>query len=207
MCFSEGSHRMNTSTNSPVANHLCPEPVTVELVRFSPHFPRSFQMKIRTTVLLAAATLIIPMGASLLSPNLVEARGNRAQTVAMGGGADLTPEQRQAKRAERAAKMQEALGLSDAQAADIQAIKESYKPQFEALGERAKALKESGADREAMQPIREEMRALRDEVKAEVATVLTAEQQAKLEELKAERGDRRGGRRGGRGGRSGDANS
>ncbi len=162
-------------------------------------------MKIRTTVLLAAATLIIPMGASLLTPNLVEARGNRAQTVAMRGGKDLTPEQREAKRAERAAKMKEALGLSDAQAADIQDIKESYRPQFEALKERAKALKESGADREAMQPIREEKRALKDQVKAEIATVLTAEQQAKLEELKAERGERRGGGR--RGGRGADANS
>lgn len=156
-------------------------------------------MKIRTTVLLAAATLIVPMAASLTGPTMVEARGNRAQTVAMRGGKDLTPEQREAKMAERLAKMQEKLGLSDAQVADIAAIKDSYKPQFEALRERAQALKESGADREAMQPIREEKRALKDAVKAEIATVLTPDQLTQLEELKAERGERRGGRRGGRG--------
>lgn len=158
-------------------------------------------MKIRTTVLLAAATLIIPMGASLLTPNMAEARGNRAQTVAMRGGKNLTPEQREAKMAERLAKMQEKLGLSDTQVADIKAIKSSYQSEFQALREKAKALKESGADREAMQPIREEMKALREKVKGEVGQILTADQKAKLEELKAERGSRRGGgRRGGRGG-------
>jgi len=161
-------------------------------------------MKIRTTVLLAAATLIIPMGASLLGPNMVEARGSNRQVLAQRGGQNLTPEQREAKMAERLAKMQEALSLSDGQVAEIKAIKDSYQPQFQALRDRKNALKESGADREAMQPLRQEMRALRDQVKAEVATVLTPEQQTQLEELKAERGERRGGRGGRRGNRGGD---
>lgn len=155
-------------------------------------------MKVRTPVLLAAAALIIPMAASLLTPDFAQARsprhGNRAELIAQGGGRILTPEQREAKMAEREAKMKAELGLSDQQAAQIQAIRESYKPQFEALRAQGKALKDSGADRTAMEPIREQMKTLRGQVKAEIGQVLTPEQRAKAEAMKPERGDRRGGR-------------
>jgi Spy/CpxP family protein refolding chaperone len=170
-------------------------------------------MKVRTTVLLAAATLLIPMGASLFSPDMASARGmrgnrgtgNGTEVIAMRGDKDLTPEQREAKMAEREAKMKAELGLSDAQAAQIKAIRESHKSEFEALHAKGKALKDSGADREAMKPIHDEMKALHEKVKGEIAQVLTAEQQAKLETLKKDHGGRGGpegdrqGRRGNRG--------
>lgn len=163
-------------------------------------------MNVRSTVLLAAAALMLPLGAVLLSPDGVTARpvaGDRSPVLAQRRGQDLTPEQWQAKMAEREAKIKAELGLSDAQAAQIKAIRESYKPQMDALRTQARALKDSGADRQARQPIREQMKALHDQVKAEIETVLTPEQQAKFAELREQRGHGKGGhgqgRRGGRG--------
>ncbi len=158
-------------------------------------------MKLRSIAMLAAV-IAVPVATTVLMPDMAEARGrgNRSELVAQRGDrGNLTTEERQAKRAERAAKMQEALGLSDSQAAQIQAIRERYQPQKEALREEAKALREGGADREAIkEALGDRKQALRQQVKSEIEAVLTPEQAQKLQELKEQRGGRRGQRQGGR---------
>jgi Spy/CpxP family protein refolding chaperone len=63
------------------------------------------------------------------------------------------------------------LDLTDAQKEQIKQINESHRAEFERLAT--------------------QMRELREKVQSEVVTVLTAEQQAKLKELQAQRGQRR----------------
>ncbi|MEL6987906.1 MAG: hypothetical protein AAGK97_08755 [Bacteroidota bacterium] len=83
----------------------------------------------------------------------------------------------------RLEKMKEHLELTDAQAQEIAAIYESYKPKFEAL---KTAEGEKGTKREEMQALRASMN---DEVKAKLSDA----QIAKLEEMK---GNRKGKRKG-----------
>lgn len=146
-----------------------------------------------------AAVIAVPVATTLLTPDMAEARGrgNRSELVAQRGDrGNLTTEEREAKRAERAAKMQEALGLSDTQMSEIQAIRERYQPQKQALREEAKALKEGGASREEIkEALGDRKQALREQVKSEIQAILTPEQAQKLEELKEERRGRRGQRR------------
>ena len=72
----------------------------------------------------------------------------------------------------------ERLDLSDEQQEAIKAIRESYKPQIEAiLAERENLTRAE---------IKEQLDALREEIRGEVEAVLTAEQLAQLEEWKAE---------------------
>lgn len=82
---------------------------------------------------------------------------------------------------QRMEKMQQELGLSEQQSAEMKAIHEKYDPQFEALrsveGERD----------------REKMRELHRAMRAEVKEVLTEEQRLKMKEMHAER---RGGHHG-----------
>lgn len=162
-------------------------------------------MKVRSTVLLATASLLIPMGLLLVAPEVSIARnvrGDRGPSLLARGDKNLSPEQREAKKAERAAKLQTALGLSDAQASQVAAIHAAYQPRFEALHTQAKALRDSGADRTAMQPIREQMQTLRAQLQGEIKAVLTPAQQAQFETLKNQR---RGWGKEGRGeGRRGD---
>ncbi|MDA0378696.1 MAG: hypothetical protein O2899_04315 [Bacteroidetes bacterium] len=72
----------------------------------------------------------------------------------------------------------EQLGLSDAQKEAIQAIRESFKPQIEAILSQRETLTRA--------EIKEQLDALHETIKAEVEGVLTDEQKAQLEELKAE---------------------
>lgn len=154
-------------------------------------------MKLRSLVLLAA--LIIPTTSALIMPE-AEARAlgnrasNRGELVAQRG--NLTPEQRQAKRAELAEKMKAELGLSDAQVQQIQAIRAKYRPQQEALQAEAKRLRDGGATREQIQATLGARRtALRNQIKTEVNAILTPEQIKKMEELKTQRQERRQERR------------
>ena len=134
-------------------------------------------------------------------------------------------------------KMTTHLDLTTEQQAQVMAIFESHKPQFEQLRDRMRstlteeqraAIKEMRKDGKAaggerpskeerrarltelgvsedqmqqMRSIREQMKAERELVKNEISAVLTPEQQAKLEEMKAKRKARRGqrGMRGERG--------
>lgn len=77
----------------------------------------------------------------------------------------------------------EQLGLSDEQKEAIEAIREAYKPQIEAILEQRDALTRA--------EIKEQLDALREQIQAEVEGVLTDEQKAQLEELKAEAEARR----------------
>ena len=72
----------------------------------------------------------------------------------------------------------EQLGLSDEQKAAIADIRESYKPQIEAILARRETLTRA--------EIKEQLDALHEQIKSEVEGVLTDEQKAQLEELKAE---------------------
>jgi Spy/CpxP family protein refolding chaperone len=98
-----------------------------------------------------------------------------------GGGRDKDP----ADRAERqTAKMTEQLGLNADQAAKVKAINEKF-------------AKQANAEREKNRASRE---ALRTEQDKELGKVLTKDQAAKWEQLKAERQDKKGeqGKRGGK---------
>jgi capsule polysaccharide export protein KpsE/RkpR len=171
-------------------------------------------MKLHSLLLLTAA-IVIPTVSSFAMP--AEARGvgqrlqgNRAArvdqttTVAQnanpsekmrGDRGNLTPEQRQAKQAEREAKMKAELGLSDAQAAQMKAVRTKYEPQHKALRAEAEALKAGGATREQIKAaLGEKRKALHDQMKAEIKGILTPEQLAKMEAMKGDRGGQGGGR-------------
>jgi len=77
----------------------------------------------------------------------------------------------------------EQLGLSDEQKDAIKAIRESYKPEIEAILDQRGTLTRA--------EIKEQLDALHEQIKAEVEGVLTDEQKAQLEELKAEAEARR----------------
>jgi len=72
----------------------------------------------------------------------------------------------------------EQLGLSDEQKEAIKAIRESFKPQIEAVLDQRGTLTRA--------EIKEQLDALHEQIKTEVEGVLTDEQRAQLEELKAE---------------------
>ncbi len=171
----------------------------------------------RLSIALLAAVTLMPLGSLVLNVDAAQARGvrrnntiaaanttgARPQKLAQRGDSNLTPEQRAAKQAEReakmTAKMKETLGLSDAQVSQIEGIRASFKPQFESLRTEAKALKDSGATKEQMQPIRDKMKALHEQMQASIKGVLSADQVQKLDAMKAQWGDRKhGNRQGGR---------
>lgn len=77
----------------------------------------------------------------------------------------------------------EQIGLSDEQKDAIAAIRETYKPQIEAILEQRDTL--------TREEIKEQLDALREQIKTEIESVLTDEQKAQLEELKAEAEARR----------------
>lgn len=87
----------------------------------------------------------------------------------------------------------EELNLTDAQKAEVEAIREKYRPQMEALRRRAR-----NASDDERQAIREEGRTLRTQIRKEIKAVLTPEQQQRAEELHRERRQNRQGRRGDR---------
>lgn len=150
-------------------------------------------MKIRSLSLLAAV-LIIPAASTVIEFNSAYAQrsSNRLeQSEIMAKRPKLSPEQREAKRAKREAKFKEALELSDEQAQNIKAIRESYKPQKQRLRQEARALKEKGATREERKPIWTQKKALRMEMYEEIKAELTPQQVQKLEEMKAQRGKHR----------------
>ncbi|NJN24060.1 MAG: hypothetical protein HC810_06265 [Acaryochloridaceae cyanobacterium RL_2_7] len=155
-------------------------------------------MKLRSTILIACAVLA-PIVTGLLNPNSQASFANESTDKTefqgrRGRWKNLSPEEREAKRAEKAEKMKELLGLSDAQADEVKAIREKYQPQREALKEEAMELRESG-DRDQMKALRGKMEDLRQEVKAEMKEVLNEDQVEKLEQLKSQRKGRRGERR------------
>ncbi len=156
-------------------------------------------MKLRSIAMLAAV-IAIPVTTTILMPNMAEARGrgNGTEVVAQRGDrGNLTTEEREAKRAERAEKIKEALGLSDTQAEEMKAIRAKYKPQMQALREEAKALKEGGASREEVkEALGDRKQALREQMKSEIEGILTPEQAQKLEEMKGNRRGRRSQRQG-----------
>jgi len=77
----------------------------------------------------------------------------------------------------------EQLGLSDEQKEAIAAIRESFKPQIEAILAQRETLTRA--------EMKEQLDALHEQIKAEVEAVLTDEQKTQLEELKAEAEARR----------------
>jgi Spy/CpxP family protein refolding chaperone len=86
----------------------------------------------------------------------------------------------------------ETLGLSDTQAAEMQAIHVAAQEKRQALKEQGR----QGGDREA---VRTEMEALRADMDAQVQSILTPEQYNTLQELRPERRARGGRGQGGRG--------
>lgn len=112
----------------------------------------------------------------------------------------------------------EALDLTDAQKDQIKALHEQFKADHEDEFEQMKTLhgqmreQRQAGDREGAQAIREQLHALRQSMKADhealrerIDAILTAEQRAKLEEMKANhpKGDCKGkrGKRGDKGNR------
>lgn len=106
-------------------------------------------------------------------------------------GKNLSPEEREAKMAEKAAKMKEYLNLSDSQAAEIESIRDKYQPQRQALKAEGDALKGSG-DPSGKSTLRQKMMDLRQQIKSEIKAVLTSEQLEKLEAFESERQGRKG---------------
>ena len=155
-------------------------------------------MKLRSIAILAAA-IAIPAASFIALPEVAEARdrSNRAGILAQRGDrGNLTPEQREAKRAERMAKLQEALGLSDSQVEQIKAVRETYKPQMQALREEARTLRDGGASREEVrEALGDRKQALREDMESEMQSILTAEQLETWEEMKEQRRGRRQGQR------------
>lgn len=156
-------------------------------------------MKLRSTLILAVAVAAPIFTGFALNTNSQASFANESQDKTEfqkrhGRWKDLSPEEREAKRAEKAAKMKQLLGLSDTQASRIESIREKYKPQRDALRQEAEALRESG-DREGMQELRSRKKELKQTVKGEIKKVLTPEQIEKLEQHKAQRKGRRGSRR------------
>ena len=156
-------------------------------------------MKLRSTLILAVAVAAPIFTGFALNTNSQASFANESQDKTEfqkrpGRWKDLSPEEREAKRAEKAAKMKQLLGLSDTQASRIESIREQYKPQRDALRQEAEALRESG-DREGMQELRGRKKELKQTVKGEIKKVLTPEQIEKLEQHKAQRKGRRGSKR------------
>ncbi len=108
------------------------------------------------------------------------------------------------------------LNLTNAQKAQVKAIHETYKSQFESMRtqfksqtDNARALRQKGdtaGARAAMQNIRQRMLTVRQQEQAEIRNVLTADQRAKFDAAQAQRKrwmEKRGeGRRGKQGQRS-----
>lgn len=129
-------------------------------------------------------------------------QGPGQQMMAHGhkGHKNMTPEQREAKRAEMKQRFAEKLGLTAEQQSRIDAIhesfRESHKDQFEAMKakkQELKQLKESGASEEEIQArraaLKQEyagMRAEHEQLMSQVKAVLTPEQVEKFEAMKAE---------------------
>ncbi|MBI4467673.1 MAG: hypothetical protein HY656_09665 [Acidobacteria bacterium] len=110
----------------------------------------------RKTAFLAACLLVLAVGFALA--------GDKA-----GKGNEMTA-------AVKAAKLQEKLGLTDAQRAQVQTVFEEFHPRFEAVYARA----QRGADVSA------EKKKLQEERDARLKAIFTAEQWAKYEEMRAE---------------------
>jgi periplasmic protein CpxP/Spy len=110
--------------------------------------------------------------------------------------------------AHRMMRMAEEVGLSDAQRDQIRAVMQDHRDTFQALrAERRDALAAmdeaivSGADNDtiaeraiAAHAAHQDARALRRDVRQQVAAILTPEQKARLKELRAERRAARGAR-------------
>ena len=101
-------------------------------------------------------------------------------------GGPPSPEEMSAKQTEH---MTEKLGLSDDQAAEVEAINLAYAKKMQ------EAHEENGGDRNAMQQI---MTAIESEKAAEMKTVLSAEQFKAFEEMQAGQAKPMGKRRGGK---------
>ena len=150
-------------------------------------------MKLRSTILIAFAVVAPLMTGLTLHQGSQASFANEFEGTEFSRrrGQRLSPEEREAKRAEKLAKLQEFLELSDTQVSQIEAIREQYQPQREALKAEAMSLRENG-DREGLRELRGQFRSLRQEMKDEISEILTDEQRQKFETLKAQR---RGGRR------------
>lgn len=147
-------------------------------------------MKFRSSYLLVAALLLPAVGLiNLGQPSQAQPDPNRSTVLAQRS--KLSPEAKAAKRQEKAAKFRQTLDLSDTQATQIEAIRESYRPQMQSIREEGKTLREAGASQDQLQAIRAKRRELRQQMYNEIKAELTPEQVQKLEELKAQRRDRR----------------
>ncbi|MEO0378264.1 MAG: Spy/CpxP family protein refolding chaperone [Cyanobacteria bacterium P01_A01_bin.17] len=129
--------------------------------------------------LFLATVVVIPAASTLLSLNEANAerfsnRLEQSETVAQRP--QLTPEERKTKHAQRAARLKQELSLSDEQAQNIRAIRESYKPQMQSLRQQPNA--------------KQERQALRMKMYEEIKAELTPDQVQKLEALRAQRKNR-----------------
>ena len=147
-------------------------------------------MKLRSSFLLAIAIAAPLMTGLSLHLNTqpswaddgasqTEMRGRRGQWK------NLSPEEREAKRAEKAAKFKQALGLSDRQSSQIEAIREKYEPQRQALHDEFRTMKESG-NSDGREALHLKKQALHEQMRDEIKAVLTPEQQEKLATFKAQ---------------------
>lgn len=109
-------------------------------------------------------------------------------------------------------KVMKELNLTDAQKAQIKQIRDAFKQQnssqiaqLKSLRDQMKAAREAkNTDqmkslRDQMKTAMEAMKPAHEKLRADIAAVLTPEQRAKLEQLKADRKENRGERRGQRG--------
>ncbi len=117
-----------------------------------------------------------------------------------GGHKNMTDAEREARHAEMKARFAQELGLTQEQQSKIdaihQAFKESHKAQFDAMKarhEELRRMKENGASKEELQAYRESMKqefqglkAEREKLVAQINQVLTPEQAAKFETMRAE---------------------
>lgn len=142
-------------------------------------------MKFRSSLLIAAILLPVVGLVNMGQPS--QAQSDQNPSMVLAQRQKLSPEERAAKREQRAAQFKQALGLTDTQVTQIKSIRDSYRPKIKTLRQEAKALREGGATQDQIQALRQQGKELRQQMYTDIKAELTPEQAQKLDELKAQR--------------------
>ncbi|MEO0373191.1 MAG: Spy/CpxP family protein refolding chaperone [Cyanobacteria bacterium P01_A01_bin.17] len=168
-------------------------------------------MKFNQVTVLAAATILIPLGGTIAHFTAAPKAAVAQSEQSLFAQASETPTEGEGKGEKRRgwgrAKLFEQLGLSDAQKAEIQNIHQQAREngpdreEARAAREKMRELFASDASSDELrtqyqvsQSLRQELREQRFETKLKIREVLTPEQRTKLAELKPERRRHRGGK-------------
>ena len=189
----------------PIADHLS------QALGFTKFYSEEIKMKFNQVTALAAAAIIIPLGGTIAhfsnSTESALAESNQPTRLAQTPEND-SPEQGKRKRwgKDRKGKYLEQLGLTDAQKAEIETIRQdarsngqNKRKEMRAAHGKMRELFASDASKEQLRTQFRETQRLRQasheqhfETKLKIRDVLTTEQRTKLGELMAEKRGRRG---------------